>query len=59
VVLSGYEQTSDQGDKAGVGEPGFIALGGSLSRAVKREVLVILVTPIIQDPNPTMARSAI
>lgn len=59
VVLSGYEQTSDQGDKAGVGESGFIALGGSVSRAVKREVLVILVTPIIKDPNPTMARSAI
>ncbi|MGS1117392.1 PilN family type IVB pilus formation outer membrane protein [Castellaniella sp. UC4442_H9] len=59
VVLSGYEQTNDQGNKAGVGDPGFMALGGSASRTSKREVLVILVTPVIQDPSPTTsARSA-
>lgn len=59
VVLSGYEQTSDTGGKSGVGDPGFLALGGGFNRASKREVLVILITPIIADPAPTMAHGGI
>lgn len=54
VVLSGYEQTSDTGGKSGVGEPGFMALGGGFNRTGKREVLVILITPVIADPAPMM-----
>lgn len=55
VVLSGYEQTSNTGGKSGVGDPGFMALGGGFNRASKREVLVILITPVIADPAPTIA----
>jgi len=55
VVLSGYTQDSDTGNKTGVGEPGFMGLGGGFSRTGKREVLVILITPIIADPSPTVA----
>ncbi len=57
VVLSGYEQSSDSGNKSGVGEPGMMLLGGGFNRTSKREVLVILLTPIIAEPTPTMASS--
>lgn len=59
VVLSGYEQTSDTGGKSGVGDPGFMVPGGGFNRASKREVLVILITPIIADPAPMMTRGDI
>lgn len=57
VVLSGYEQKSDSGNRTGVGDPSFMALGGGLNRSSTREVLVILVTPVIAEPAPTMASS--
>lgn len=47
MVLSGYEQVSDTGNLSGMGDPSFMLAGGSTSRRATREVLVILITPVI------------
>ena len=49
MVLSGYEQVSDTGNLSGMGDPSFMLAGGSTSRRSTREVLVILITPVIAD----------
>lgn len=47
LVLSGFEQNSNNNDKSGIGSPGFWALGGGVSRKDSRVVLVVMITPIV------------
>jgi type II secretory pathway component GspD/PulD (secretin) len=47
LVLSGYEGLSDDGDQQGVGVPQNMLAGGSLSAQRSREVIVILITPVL------------
>lgn len=49
LILSGFEQMSDQSEKSGVGTPNNILLGGSVRSSNVRDVIVILITPIIQE----------
>lgn len=49
LILSGFEQMSEQADKSGVGTPNNILLGGSVRSNVVRDVIVVLITPIIMD----------
>lgn len=49
LILSGFEQMSEQADKSGVGTPNNILLGGSVRSNVVRDVIVVLITPIITD----------
>lgn len=49
LILSGFEQMSEQADKSGVGTPNNILLGGSLRSNVVRDVIVVLITPIVAD----------
>lgn len=47
LVLSGYEGMSDDGTQQGVGVPQNLLLGGSVSAARSREIIVILLTPVL------------
>ena len=49
LILSGFEQMSEQSDKTGVGTPNNILLGGSVRSNNVRDVIVVLITPIIQE----------
>lgn len=49
LILSGFEQMSEQADKTGVGTPNNILLGGSVRSNNVRDVIVVLITPIIQE----------
>lgn len=49
LILSGFEQMSEQADKTGVGTPNNILMGGSVRSNNVRDVIVILITPIIQE----------
>jgi type IVB pilus formation R64 PilN family outer membrane protein len=46
LVISGFEQTDDNVDRKGVGDPRFFGLGGGLRAKSEKEIIVILVTPI-------------
>ncbi|MEB0222089.1 PilN family type IVB pilus formation outer membrane protein [Pseudomonas sp. AB12(2023)] len=48
LVLSGFDQTSDTGTKSGVGAAWNFLLGGGASRAKTRDVIVVMITPIIK-----------
>jgi type IVB pilus formation R64 PilN family outer membrane protein len=47
LVLSGYEGLADDGTQQGVGVPQNALLGGSLSASRSREIIVILITPVL------------
>lgn len=47
LVLSGFEQNTDSTDKSGVGSPSFWLAGGGGRRGKQRDVLVVLITPIV------------
>lgn len=49
LVLSGFEQSIDSGNKQGVGNPNNILLGGGLGADNRRDVIVVLITPIVMD----------
>lgn len=49
LVLSGFEQSIDSGNKQGVGNPNNILLGGGLGSDNRRDVIVVLITPIVMD----------
>jgi len=46
-VLSGFEQNTHNATKTGVGSPGFFGLGGSQSGQTERNVVVIMMTPVV------------
>jgi type IVB pilus formation R64 PilN family outer membrane protein len=49
LILSGFESVAEESDKSGVGTPNNILLGGSLKSSNTRDVIVVLITPIIQE----------
>lgn len=49
LILSGFDQTSDNGSKTGVGSAWNMLMGGGAKRESTRDVIVVLITPIIQD----------
>lgn len=44
---SGFDQTTEDTNKVGTGDAGFFGLGGGLTRNTKREVIVVLITPVV------------
>ncbi|VXC24395.1 Type IVB pilus formation outer membrane protein, R64 PilN family [Pseudomonas sp. 8Z] len=49
LVLSGFEQDSEDANKTGTGDPGFFGLGGGRSRSSERTVIVVLITPLVMS----------
>lgn len=49
LVLTGFEENSENATKSGVGDPGFFGLGGSRIRSTDRNVLVVLITPVVDN----------
>ncbi|WP_353980874.1 PilN family type IVB pilus formation outer membrane protein [Salinicola endophyticus] len=49
LVLTGFDQTSDSADRSGVGNPNNILLGGQRSAEHQRDVVVILLTPVLRS----------
>ncbi|MEW6343419.1 MAG: PilN family type IVB pilus formation outer membrane protein [Pseudomonadota bacterium] len=49
LVLSGYEGTDDNLNKQGVGSPSNYAFGGGYQGTHDREVIVILITPVMMN----------
>ncbi len=49
LVLSGFEQSIDRGAKSGVGDPNNLLLGGARDADNRRDVIVVLITPIIME----------
>ncbi|CUJ50894.1 Bundle-forming pilus B [Achromobacter sp. 2789STDY5608633] len=49
LVLSGFDQSVINGSKQGVGDPSFWMLGGRGDQSTKRDVIVVLITPIVTD----------
>ena len=45
LIISGFEQTSENLDQRGVGHPTNFLLGGGQQAALNREIIVILITP--------------
>lgn len=53
LVLTGFEENSENATKSGVGDPGFFGLGGSRIRSTDRNVLVVLITPVVDNDTPS------
>jgi type IVB pilus formation R64 PilN family outer membrane protein len=49
LVLTGFEENSENATKSGVGDPGFFGLGGSRIRNTEHNVLVVLITPVVDS----------
>lgn len=47
LVISGFEQTDDNLDQQGVGYPSNLLLGGGVKAQRSKELIVILITPIV------------
>lgn len=47
LILSGFDEMSEDANKSGVGSPGFFGLGGAQLRTSTHSVLVVLITPIL------------
>lgn len=61
LILSGFDEMSEDATKSGVGSPSFFGLGGSQVRTSTHSVLVVLITPILlgQVANDDFARIAV
>ncbi|WP_034300956.1 PilN family type IVB pilus formation outer membrane protein [Herbaspirillum sp. RV1423] len=46
LIISGFEQTDDNLDYRGVGNPKNFLLGGGINAASNKEVIVVLITPV-------------
>ena len=49
LILSGFDQVSENGQKTGVGSAWNMLLGGGATRESTRDVIVVMITPVIQD----------
>lgn len=49
LVLSGFDQTESTSGKQGTGDSSFWLLGGGGARQKNRDVMVMLITPVISD----------
>jgi type IVB pilus formation R64 PilN family outer membrane protein len=54
LVLAGYEQQQNNSTKSGVGDPGFMGLGGQQIGKKERDIIVILLTPIVLPAGDPM-----
>ncbi|MFC4236207.1 PilN family type IVB pilus formation outer membrane protein [Thalassospira xianhensis] len=55
LVLSGFEQVRNQANKSGAGNPDFMLLGGSRQATQSREVIVVIVTPVLLESRPAIS----
>jgi type IVB pilus formation R64 PilN family outer membrane protein len=46
LIISGFEQTDDNLDRQGVGQPGNFLFGGGYKAQAGKEIIVILITPV-------------
>jgi len=51
LVLSGFEQSIDTGNTSGVGSAWNPLLGGGMNSERRRDVIVILINPLVLDRN--------
>lgn len=59
LVLTGFEKTSNNDTKKGIGTPEITMLGGSRSATSERSVLVVIITPqILLSPLDPEARTS-
>jgi type IVB pilus formation R64 PilN family outer membrane protein len=49
LVISGFEQTDDNLGRSGVGSPANFLFGGGVSATSGKEIIVILVTPVVMN----------
>jgi type IVB pilus formation R64 PilN family outer membrane protein len=49
LILSGFDQTSESANKSGVGSSWNMLMGGGASRETNRDVIVVMITPVIQE----------
>jgi type IVB pilus formation R64 PilN family outer membrane protein len=49
LVISGYEGITDQGNRQGAGVPSNYALGGGLNASRSKEIIVILLSPVVMN----------
>jgi type IVB pilus formation R64 PilN family outer membrane protein len=56
LVLSGFEQTTSRMDKSGTGAADNWLMGGRHAGSMEREVMVILITPVIVDTGKLIER---
>jgi len=47
LVITGFDEDSDNAKKSGVGSAGFFGLGGGRTRSTTHSAMVVLVTPIV------------
>lgn len=47
LIVSGYEQLSNDTRRSGVGSPRFFGLGGGAKGNERRDVIVVLITPLV------------
>lgn len=59
LIITGFDEDSENAKKSGVGSAGFFGLGGGRTRSSTHSAMVVLVTPIVQpdtlgslNPNP-------
>ncbi|MFC6299096.1 PilN family type IVB pilus formation outer membrane protein [Pseudomonas sp. CCM 7893] len=58
LVLTGFEENSENATKSGVGDPGFLGLGGSRIRNTDHTVLVVLITPVVDSDTSSPSAMA-
>ncbi|MEW9889515.1 MAG: PilN family type IVB pilus formation outer membrane protein [Candidatus Symbiodolus clandestinus] len=49
LVLSGFEKSRNSANRSGTGAPNNWLLGGGVSSEQKREIIVIMITPIVME----------
>lgn len=49
LVLTGFDQTSTNNASEGVGDPNFWLLGGKGNQSKRRDVVVVLITPVVTN----------
>ena len=57
LVLTGFEESNENATKSGTGDPGFFGLGGRQLRSSGHSVLVVLITPIVDNESSPSAMS--
>ncbi len=61
LVLSGFERITNNDTRFGIGDPEFMALGGSRETTSQRDVLVVIITPQVLvsplDPERAMMQN--
>ncbi len=58
LVLAGFEQVRSQNAKSGVGSPDFPLLGGGQNGSDTRDILVIMITPVVINTDNTKISSS-